>query len=270
MTRFIHLTDIHLSAPEVADATLDSDTVATLQRVLDQVAALDPAPAFIVMSGDLTNRGHDESYDLLARMIAPVEIPIFLALGNHDRRAGFHRAFPGLGAHPDAPLDHDRVLGGLHVITLDTAEPGRVGGRLDAEQLDWLAAALAREPGRRKLLVLHHPPSLDPGRAGRWTTLDQPSTEALARVVAGHDIAGILSGHVHYNRVAHWLGIPVVISVGQHASVDLLARGEVRIVESAGFAICDLLPGGLSASFVPVHPGRVIRRVPLERLNGLA
>lgn len=268
-TRFLHLTDLHISHPDVNDTTLDTDTVATLDRVLTRIAGIEPAPDFIVVSGDLTNRGHAESYELLAEMMARTEIPVFYALGNHDRREGFRSVFTGYAGGLTDPLDHDAVIAGTHLITLETAEPGRVGGRIQDSQFAFLAEALARHPELPKLLVLHHMPRLSP-EAIDWAALPQTDTDRLGEMLQGANIAGILSGHVHYNRAAVWNGIPLIVTNGQHATVDLLARDEVCVIEGTGLALCELLPGGLCATFMPIDTGPVLRRVSLERLQELA
>ncbi|GHF34124.1 metallophosphoesterase family protein [Seohaeicola zhoushanensis] len=251
MTRFLHLTDLHLSHADSGDMGLHSDTEATLRRVVAHIAAMPEKPDFVVMSGDLTNTGHDSSYRLLQEIIADIPVPLVLALGNHDKREGFNAVFRD-GAS-DQPLYHDALQGALHVITLDTGVPGRVAGAIDAEQMDFLRAALARHSDRPKLIVMHHPPRVDPDGLP-WGTIDMASTEALAETLRGHPVAGILSGHIHINRVSHWHGIPIVVSNGLHSTVDLLDRQDLRIVEGSGFGLCEWRPSGLSVAFVPLTP----------------
>ncbi|HIF77203.1 MAG TPA: phosphodiesterase, partial [Sulfitobacter sp.] len=96
MTRFVHLTDLHISHPDLADPHLQSDTPATLRRVVEVINAMDPQPDFVVASGDLTNQGDRESYALVHEITAPLKAPLVMALGNHDKRAGFNAVFaPG-------------------------------------------------------------------------------------------------------------------------------------------------------------------------------
>lgn len=255
MTCFIHLTDLHLSHPDSRDPDLHSDTMATLAQVVGMIAAMDPAPDFVVASGDLTNHGDEASYRLLREMLAPLEMPVLLALGNHDSRAGYRAVFAGTKTDTptDAPLMHDSVQGALHVVVLDTGVPGHVGGALDAEAAGFLDAALKRHPERPKLLILHHPP-----RVGEddlpWTSLDAASTDRLAALIAGHPVAGILSGHVHINRVSMWRGVPIIIGTGLHSTIDLLERRDLRVREGSGFGIGTWRPSGLSMAFVPVSP----------------
>ncbi|PYE84884.1 metallophosphoesterase [Pseudoroseicyclus aestuarii] len=265
--RVLHLTDLHLSAGD--DPGLDADTGASMDRALEAMRRIDPAPDFAVLSGDLTNRGDEGSYALLAERLEGIGVPLILALGNHDKRPAFRAVFTGYPGGGEDPLDYDMVLAGHHVITLDTSEPGRTGGTLEDAQLEGLEATLARHPELPKLLVLHHMPKLDPRRPADWTSLDAATSDRLAALLAPHEVTAILSGHVHANRVALWHGIPVVITMGQHATIDPLEREALRIVPGTGLALCDLLPHGLSVTYIPLHPAETMRLIPRERLQAL-
>ncbi len=265
MTRFVHLTDLHISHPDLNDPHLQSDTPATLRHVVEVINAMEPQPDFVVASGDLTNQGDRESYELVRDILAPLQAPLVMALGNHDKRTGFNAVFaPGLA---DAPYFHDAPYGGLHVITLDSSVPGKVAGSLNDAQFAFLEAALARHPELAKLLVIHHPPRLD-AEALAWGSLDTASTERLAQMLSGQRVAGILSGHVHVNRVSHWHGIPVVISNGLHSTVDLTETRDLRVVEGTGFGLCEWRESGLSVSFAPLTPvARELTRIDRARLK---
>ena len=267
MTRFIHLTDLHLSHPSRNDPQIKTDTAGALARAVRAINAMDPLPDFVVCSGDLTNQGDAESYALLADLLAPLRVPVVLALGNHDKRAAFHAAQGGTG---EAPYCHDQCFGGVHVVTLDTLVPGRVAGAIDDGQFDRLAAALDRHQGVPKLLVLHHPPRLDDAGLP-WAALDGPSTDRLAAMVQGRGVIGMLSGHIHMNRVSLWHGIPLVVSIGLNSTVDLLEPRDMRIVEGTGFGICTLRGSSLTVAFAPMSPEpRVIGTIDQARLRAFS
>lgn len=252
---FIHLTDLHVGNPAVQDDHLYSDTSATLVRILAEIKLLQPQPKFIVASGDLTNRGDADSYEQLKRLMvdAGLEVPVLYALGNHDRRDGFYPTMLGRTDAGNAPYDHAEVIAGIHVIVLDSSVPGKVGGAFEAGQLDWLKAELDKRAELPKLLVMHHAPALDlDNPTMEWESLSFADTEDLRRVVAGKNVVGVLSGHIHFDRVSHWHGIPVVVGIGQHAATDVLWLHEgLRMLSGASFAICTLRPSGLSITFAP-------------------
>lgn len=253
MTRIVHLTDLHISHPDLADAALKTDTTDTLRRAIAAINAMHPLPDLVVASGDLTNTGAIKSYTLLQEILAELLPPVVLALGNHDRRAHFAEVFETGTA--DAPFFHETVLGDLHVITLDTLVPGHVAGRLDPDQIAFLDAALSREPDLPKLVVAHHPPRMD-DRTLPWASLDADSSERFGETLAGRGVVGVLSGHVHLDQVHHWHGVPVVTCMGLNSTVDMLEQRDMRIVEGTSLGFCVLRPSGLSVSFVPLSPER--------------
>ena len=152
-TTFIHLTDLHVGNPAVADDHLFSDTSATLARVLELIGSMESRPAFIIASGDLTNRGDADSYRQLRSIMAATDLPVVYAIGNHDTRAGFYEGMLERSSDLDAPYDHDQVIAGVHIITLDTTTPGQIGGSIEPEQFAWLEATLDNHPDLPKLIV---------------------------------------------------------------------------------------------------------------------
>lgn len=251
---FVHLTDLHVGDPNVPDDHLYSDTNATLATILEDIKKLQPQPKFIIASGDLTNRGDESSYEALKAIFAEADlnIPVLYALGNHDKRDGFYPAMLGQSDHDNQPYDYAEVIDGIHVIVLDSSVPNKVGGSFEDGQLEWLTSELVNHADLPKLLVMHHAPMLDADPSMEWEGFRIEDTEALRQAVAGKNVIGILSGHIHYDRVSNWYGIPVVVGIGQHAATDVLWLHEgLRMLEGASFAIGTVRPSGLTITFAP-------------------
>ena len=267
---FVHLTDLHVSHPDAGDTRLLVDTVAVLDRAIARIKAMVPQPSFVIVSGDLTNIGDEMSYALVNDRLKALDLPVFVALGNHDKREAFAKTVLGRNDDLSAPYfyeHYDPALADAHIITLDTLIPGKVGGTLGDDQFAFLADALARHPDVQKIIVMHHPPALDEKPQLGWESIDFAATEKLAGTLAGHRVAAILSGHIHLNRVCHWNGIPIVIPTGQHNTVDPLYTKGLRLLESAGFALCTLRPSGLTATMVDLSPDEnELRVIPITTL----
>lgn len=259
---FVHITDLHVNAPGTVDPGLRSDTTATLRKVVGIINAMSPLPDFVVASGDITNMGDEASYRHARSILDDIEVPVLHALGNHDTRAGYRKGM--LDDDGDAPLTYDRLVAGVHVIVLDSTVAGMIGGRLGDDQFAFLDAALDRHPQALKLVVIHHPPAIGDESPLRWEKLDEAGTARLGRMVEGRNVAGMLCGHVHYDRVALWHGVPVVISNGLNNANDLLFTQGLRMVEGTGFALCRLRPSGLDVSFVPLAERAEHVSFPLE------
>ncbi|MDH7808716.1 MULTISPECIES: metallophosphoesterase [unclassified Rhizobium] len=280
---FVHLTDLHIGAPELFDDHLLSDTSSTLAAILEDIKSIVPQPDFIVISGDLVNRGEIIDYEELQRIFhnAGLTMPVLFGLGNHDVRSNFYQTVLGRTSELAAPYDHDQVVSGIHVIVLDTSVPGRIGGNFEPGQLEWLTAALDRHPELPKLIAMHHGPALDEDDlVGQWETLSCVDTIALRSVLENRNVIGIVSGHVHFDRVSDWYGIPLIVGIGQHAATDVLQLHEnLRMVSGSGFALCKLRPSGLTISFVPqpadrrelhVLPLATIAEIDMQRAAALA
>lgn len=268
---FVHLTDLHVGDPNVKDDHLYSDTTATLRAILEDVKRLTPQPDFIVASGDLTNLGDEGSYRQLLSIFGEsgLDLPVIWALGNHDERPGFYRVVQHREDNLDAPYDHDTVIAGIHVITLDTSVPGQVGGSFEPGQLEWLEERLGDHPELPKLLVMHHAPSLDEDNySGEWEAITCEHTIRLRELLTGRNVVGILSGHVHHDRFSNWNGIPLVVGIGQHAAMDVtwLHQG-LRMVQGSGFGVGTIRPSGLTMSLIPQPSDqRELMRVSFEEL----
>lgn len=250
---FIHLTDLHAHC----DGNVDGiDTIGNLDAALALVAAIDPAPDFVVVSGDLTDQGDASSYRAVRERLETLQMPVIYALGNHDSRPGFYEGMLDRTSDRDAPYLHDRVFDGLHVIVLDTSVPGKVSGALGDDQFAFLDAALLRHPHLPKIVVMHHGPRIVTESPFAWESLNEAETERLRRALAGRSVAGILTGHIHHDGVSSWHGVPVVVGNGLHDFIDPTYRNGLKIHTGASFGYCTLRDTGLSVAFVPLPSDR--------------
>lgn len=177
------------------------DTSTMLERAVRKIRALPRTPDAVVATGDLTDGATAEEYGLLAELLAPLDMPVYLAVGNHDDRDALRRAFPrhrhlhGNDGFVQYVIDDFAV----RLVVLDTLMPGAPGGELCERRLRWLERTLA-ESDRATVIAQHHPPFETGLTVMDRMTLKDP--EAEAAVVARHpQVERIISGH--YHRTAH-------------------------------------------------------------------
>ncbi|GAB3410917.1 3',5'-cyclic adenosine monophosphate phosphodiesterase CpdA [Schumannella luteola] len=246
-----HISDTHfLDGARPLYGALSSET--TLQRALDQLEGSGLDIEAIVFTGDLADLGESDAYQRLRSIVDPVAerlgAQIVWVMGNHDEREPFARHM--LDAEPStAPQDAVYDIGGLRIIALDSTVPGYHHGEISAEQLDWLRGVLAEPAPHGTLLALHHPPIPSPVELMAILELqDQP---ALAEVLRGTDVIGILGGHLHYSTHSTFAGIPVAVAAATCYTMDVLAPvGSLSGVD-----------GGQSVHLTQVYDDRVVHSI---------
>ncbi|WP_109483199.1 phosphodiesterase [Paraburkholderia sp. C35] len=193
------ISDLHIKAPG-ALAYRRVDTAAYLKRCVDRLNALDPRPDAIIMTGDLVDQGTREQYVHLKSLLAPLAIPYYLLVGNHDSRDALREIF---SEHKELH-EHDEFvqyavdIGPLRVIALDSMVPGQSAGLLCDSRLAWLAEQLDAANGQPVIIALHHPPFVSGIGHMDELRLDPASAKKLSMLVAQHpNVERVICGHVH-------------------------------------------------------------------------
>ncbi len=249
---FLQLSDLHLGPPGTLLAGIDP--MRQMRSVLGRIERLEVAPAFIVVSGDLTDNGSAASYEVVNEVLKELggEVtPVLLALGNHDDRATFRRVVLGEERADDQhPYYHSRLIDGLRVIVLDSSIPGDVGGALGAAQLAWLDDELQMLAPRGNLIVLHHPCRLA-GPAHHSPAFIVREVAALEAMVARHRdrVVGVLAGHSHQANSAPFGGTLHATAPAVLCQLDFFAGEQFTPVPGSGFNLGQIDDGGLI-----IHP----------------
>lgn len=186
------ITDLHLNA----GAKQPCQNTPHLRAVLNDIKnGPNPVDAIIV-TGDLTENGHPASYEALKSELSSVDIPYYLALGNHDNAVNMGESFPQ-APFADGFLNYSIDDNALRLIILDTTLAGRHGGAFCERRAAWLEAELSKAPPKPTLIAMHHPPS-DIGIDWMTTANDAPWAKRFKSVIQKHDnIVQIICGHIH-------------------------------------------------------------------------
>jgi len=193
------ISDLHIKRPG-ALAYRRVDTAAYLERCVARLIALAPKPEALVITGDLVDMGTLEEYEALKKLLAPLTMPVYLLVGNHDERQALREVFADHAyLHTGGEFVHYAVdVGPLRLIALDSQMPRQGGGHLCETRLTWLDAQLAASQGRPVVLALHHPPFVSGiGHMDRQR-LDPASAKELAAIVSRYpNVERVICGHVH-------------------------------------------------------------------------
>ncbi len=190
--RLAHLSDLHFGEADAA-------SVASLAAAVRAAS-----PDALVVSGDLTRRARSAEFAAAAQFLASFGVPVLAVPGNHDipgsdlwtrfidPLAPWQR-FHGEDSEPEL------VLGDTVVLGVDTVQRAHwhldwSAGGLSSRRIGRLAARIAAHPGRRILVVCHHPL-----RHPAWATDRRPARGGTAAVSLLRDAGAqaILCGHLH-------------------------------------------------------------------------
>jgi Icc protein len=205
--------------------------------VSQELAGLEKRPAGVLLNGDCAfNSGESGDYSHLRELLDPLraaQMPIHLALGNHDNRERFWDSFQQekLAKRPLAdrqvallstPLANWFILDSLEK-TLST--PGLLG----QEQLDWLARTLDDNQDKPALVMVHHNPGIEGGNIGLKDTM------ALLGVLRPRrQVKAYIFGHTHNWKVEedasglHLINLPPVAYVFQQGLPSGWVRADLK------------------------------------------
>ena len=170
------------------------------------------SPDHILVTGDFTNIGLDEEFEVARKWVEGFGLPsdqVTVLPGNHDAYIGsvwtgaaFVRAFApylpsdALEKWPWGLFPLVRRVGRVTIFGLSSSvpcPPFLAWGRLGSDQIHRLQQALEREMGSFRIVALHHP--VHP-KATRWDNalLDAPKLRAVLEETG---VELVLTGHLH-------------------------------------------------------------------------
>lgn len=214
--KFVVMSDLHLVPEGALSMTLD--TAARLEQAVETIIDRYADADFVVLAGDLADLGQADAYRRLQAILGRLTVPVHITLGNHDDRPTFIDVF-GAG-HTAETGKVDKVIDahGYRVILLDSSEPGRVDGVLEAVQIEWLKAKLAEAVDRPVIVILHHNANALHIESDDIRILEPDAF--IAALKTHPDVRQVIAGHVHLTSTAMWHGLPFTSLAGGHYSVS--------------------------------------------------
>jgi 3',5'-cyclic AMP phosphodiesterase CpdA len=218
------ITDMHVR-PSGRIAYGRVDTNAMLEAAVATLEDLPRKPDLVIATGDLADCGLAEEYEMLSDILEPLSMPVYLAPGNHDRRAELFEEFASDGYfNNDDGFLHYAVEGhDVRLIGLDTVVPGYGHGEMCANRLAWLEARLREQPKQPTLIFMHHPP-FSTG-LGDMDRINCRNGQALADLLRRFDnIERVVCGHHHRPITVRWAGTigSVAPSTAHQVTLDLV------------------------------------------------
>lgn len=205
--RWAFLSDAHIAA-DPGNNYRGFYPYRNFQKVIDWIKS--EQPEGLVITGDLARlTGQPGDYENFKKLVAPVveSRPVCLALGNHDDRDNFLRAFAN-SAGEQQPVKGKHIVtvnaGPVRFILLDSLlHVDKAPGLLGKAQRTWLEGFLRACDDRPTLLFFHH--TLGDGDGD---LLDVPRLFDLIKPIA--KVKAIVYGHSHEYSYSELDGIHLI------------------------------------------------------------
>jgi len=191
---------------------------ARARYVFREIAAMQPAPRFVVHLGDIVHPmpslpTFEQAVAHFKAIAEPLEVPLHVIPGNHDVGdktvdwmpaeqvcdgflARYREAF---GADFHAFDEGDVRLVMLNSLLLNS------GLADEARQREWLEAQIDGAHGRRVFLFMHYPPYIySEDEPGNYDNVDEPARSWLLDQIRRPQVEAAFAGHVHnfwYDRI---------------------------------------------------------------------
>jgi Icc protein len=250
------LSDPHLRPQGVLYQGL-VDSNAMFAAAISHLKQLRPRPDLVLLSGDVVDEGSRAEYAVAKAMFAEIDQSLLVIPGNHDEREAFRQCVSDRTIlPPSGPLhfiaaDH----GPVRIIGLDVTIPGQHHGDMDDAAVAWLEDALATEPARPTIIMMHQPPFesgipyIDIYRCRRGQRL----AEIVARYPA---VERILCGHIHRFMQLRFGGTMLCTAPSTTTAIALRLSPDAKpasYVEPPAMLLHDWRPDtGLITHFVPI------------------
>lgn len=258
MARILHITDPHIVVPPAkVSGRLDTARIfgTAMQRLHAHLSGMEPFDALLV-SGDVSDDGSAESYALFRKLVAPLNLPLYLIPGNHDLRQPLRNAFADRGLPGAGRLNWFADIADARLIGLDTLREGQGSGVFDEETADFLAEALASRGKRPVWIAMHHPPF--PSGIAFMDAIGLQGVSSLEKVLRGQggDLR-ILCGHVHAAMFGEVAGVPALSAPSPVSSFRFDTRPDAPtgyFDAPGGFMVHDSLPA-MRSIHIPAEYG---------------
>ncbi|MFQ6371636.1 3',5'-cyclic-AMP phosphodiesterase [Shewanella sp. YIC-542] len=251
--RIVQITDPHLFAdPE--GQLLGVNTASSFRAVINTVQALSYPADFLLATGDLSQDFSGDSYHNFVSAIEPLNLPCHYLPGNHDDPRIMNLHMQG-----SLVFGQRRVLAGnWQIILLDSTVRGKPGGHLGDDELAIIHDAIAAEPSRHVLLVMHHNPvKVDCAWLDQhWMDNGEQFLQQMAKLP---QVKGMLWGHVHQQLDSQYPGEqhPIALMATPSTCIQFkpLSPYFALDVLQPGYRLLELRPDGSMLTNVYRIPG---------------
>jgi Icc protein len=190
---FVQISDTHIGFKGEAN----KDALGTFEQALARIKALEPAPAFIIHTGDLTHAQKAGAFDTVTEALKGTRAEhVFYVPGENDVFADGGKEYLGRFGGPGGNGWQSFDYQGVHFIGLVNVLNFKAGGlgSLGQTQLDWLKKDVEDLSSSTPIVVFAHVPLWAVYPKWGWVTDD--GEQALSTLKRFGSVT-VLNGHIH-------------------------------------------------------------------------
>lgn len=193
------ISDTHIAEPDPGEPhTLER--ISMLQDFVTSIGEMSVKPDLILHTGDISQDGKPEEYDIVKSMLGSIDIPVFFALGNRDLAANLVQ---GLKGFVQTKLVDDFLIYSIdsfpvRLIAMDTQKRNSRIGTACSARLRILEDLLDQKPDIPTALFMHHPPFEVPTSKYPFQFDDPVLADAFLQLIARYkQVVHLFCGHMH-------------------------------------------------------------------------
>jgi len=195
----IQISDTHISQPDpCVPHTLER--IKVLKSFIEHVSKMDEVPDLILHTGDVSQNGKPEEYEIVKSIMKDMGIPVFFALGNRDIDVNLIESLKGLGGATlaDGFLIYSIDDFPVRLIAMDTQKRNSRIGTTCSVRLSILDKLLKEQPNTPTAIFMHHPAFQVPTSDYPFQFSDTVAANSFLRMVESHkQIVQLFCGHMH-------------------------------------------------------------------------
>ena len=202
--KFIHISDTHFKKDKFDLFGLDPKK--RLKKAIRSINKNQKNAKFIIVTGDLTDRGDIYSYQTLKDILDTAKMPVYTIIGNHDERDNYLSVFKDAFV-TDGFIQTTKIIKNSVFIFLDTKIENTHAGDMCNQRFDWFKSQLKLHKDKDVYIFMHHPP-MDIG-IPKMDIVGFKSKQKLKRIfLKNPNIKYLFFGHVHRQISGTWAGVP--------------------------------------------------------------
>lgn len=193
--KFVQITDSHLL--EGGNVKLHNIPINEIHvKIFSEIKKIETEIEFILVTGDISENGSDESYLNAREIFSSLNIPIYWIAGNHDNLKAIHL----FNNQTNIRSEKSFTVNGIHFVLLNSVAlssdgKNRSSGVLSSKELDFLKMELEQNVTKQIVVALHHPPI----KSGTWKDdrMLENAEEFLEAINQFSNVKLVLYGHQH-------------------------------------------------------------------------